>query len=82
MDQLVQFPETTSQCARDLAATDDEEFLVEDVLNHKRTRSGLRFLIKWEGYPDPTWEPPENLKDNISYEDYLEAHPKLKKHIA
>ena len=34
-------------------------------MDHKRTRRGTKFLVKWVGYPDATWEPEEFLKNEI-----------------
>lgn len=40
-----------------------QEFLVEQILDHKGPVSNRQFLIKWKGYSDEsnTWEPEENL---------------------
>lgn len=40
-----------------------EEWYVEKVVD-KRTRKGIEYLIKWEGFPDfeNTWEPIKNLE--------------------
>jgi len=46
---------------------DDDEFIVEKVLESKmmkKTRFGRTvkyYLIKWQGYSKPTWEPESNL---------------------
>ena len=42
-----------------------ERYIVEKILAHKRTRRGTKFLVKWVGYPDATWEPEEFLKNEI-----------------
>ena len=42
-----------------------ERYIVEKILAHKRTRRGTKFLVKWAGYPDATWEPEEFLKNEI-----------------
>ena len=36
---------------------------VEDVLQHKKAGRGLRMLVKWKGYDEPTWEPKANLRN-------------------
>jgi hypothetical protein len=40
-----------------------EEFEVQEVLDSKRTRGKLLYLVFWRGYPpsEATWEPVENL---------------------
>jgi len=46
-----------------LRSTAAVEYEVESVLEHKgSTVRDLRYLVKWVGYPDPTWEPLANLK--------------------
>ncbi len=39
------------------------EYEVENILDHRTSRNGTTFLIKWQGYPmeDNTWEPEKNL---------------------
>lgn len=36
-------------------------YTVEEILAHKFTQTGRKFLIKWEGYDTPTWEPEKHL---------------------
>ena len=38
-------------------------YIVEAVLKSRRVNNGTRYLVKWRGYPEPTWEPDRNLKD-------------------
>ena len=40
-----------------------ERFIVDSVLSDKRFRGKDQYLVKWEGYPEPTWEPKQNLLD-------------------
>ena len=42
-----------------------ERFFVEKILSHRRDRNGLKYLVKWIGYPDATWEPEKFLKNEI-----------------
>ena len=56
-----------------------EEFEVEDILDSRRYRRKLQYLIKWKGYgsDENTWEPVENLtrcKDLIK--EFHDRHPK------
>ncbi len=34
---------------------------VEDLLDHKNEHGSNHYLVKWKGFPDPTWEPDENI---------------------
>ena len=44
-----------------------EEYEVEEVINHRKRRCGrttkIEYLILWKGYPEHemTWEPEENV---------------------
>jgi hypothetical protein len=40
----------------------EEMYLVEDILEERGKGRRKQYLVKWEGYPDPTWEPASNLK--------------------
>ena len=46
-----------------VVAGGDEGFLVENIVGHRKSRKGIEFLVKWQGYPssENTWEPRENL---------------------
>ena len=45
------------------AADDNDEFEVEDLLDHRSRRGSVEYLVKWKGYPvfESTWEPSTNL---------------------
>ena len=49
-------------------------YLVDDILSLKWERNKRSFLIKWEGYDDPTWEPEEQLRESEDFEFYLEQY--------
>ena len=34
-----------------------ERYIVERVLSHRTYRAKLQYLVKWQGYQEPTWEP-------------------------
>ena len=43
---------------------EDDEWEVEEVVKHRRTRDGrLEFLVKWQGVDaaENTWEPPSSF---------------------
>ena len=39
----------------------EEQYLVEKVLEVKKKNGRYEFLVKWVGYPEPTWEPRKHL---------------------
>ena len=54
-----------------LAAPDnDGEYAVERVLRHRRRGRGWLLLVKWLGWPEPTWEPLQHLQDAVALDDY------------
>lgn len=47
----------------DAPLDDNEVWEVEKILSHKKMRNGkYKYLIKWQGYDDPTWEIQDNLR--------------------
>ena len=40
-----------------------ERYIVSEVLNQRMYRGRKQYLVKWEGYADPTWEPEAYLMD-------------------
>ena len=52
-------------------ATDAEEYEIESILAHKKTKGGKnRYLVKWKGYTfeESTWEPAQNFKSSTLHE--------------
>ena len=45
-------------------AKDHEEYEIEHVMKHKKTKNGTQYYVLWKGYPlkEATWEPEENLE--------------------
>ena len=43
---------------------DHDEYEVERIMNHRKTKDGYKYFVLWKGYPieDSTWEPQENLE--------------------
>ena len=67
-----------------LSATDDNEYVVERILahkpvNNKRTLpiSQYFFEVKWQDFPDTTWEPYLGIRDLQPLEEYLVNHPEI-----
>ena len=46
---------------------EEVEYEVEEILDQKKGRGGSeKYLVKWEGYERPTWEPYNFVKDLIA----------------
>ena len=43
---------------------DNIEFEVEEILDSKLVRKTLKYLVRWVGYKELTWEPSELLKNS------------------
>jgi hypothetical protein len=50
-------------------------YIVEEILEERAKGSGKQYLVKWEGYPDPTWEPASHLKGNDALRTWRETRP-------
>jgi hypothetical protein len=68
-----------------IAAADLDEYVVEKILDHRppgadRTQplSKYFFLVKWEGFEEPTWEPYSGINKLEPLDLYSEEHPELK----
>ena len=53
----------------------EEEWEVEEILDSRRTRGWLQYLVKWRGFTDPTWEPEENLTEVEAVDIYHGRSP-------
>ena len=67
-----------------LAAQDLDEYVVEKILDHrpkttKRNQplSKYFFLVKWEDFDEPTWEPYNELRNLEPMDEYSRKHPEL-----
>ena len=54
------------------------EHLVDSIWAHemptkKRTVSGMKFLVKWKGWEEPTWQWWADMRDNAVAHEYLRA---------
>ena len=49
-------------------------YLVDDILSLKWERKKRFFLIKWEGYDDPTWEKEDILRESPDFIPHLEEY--------
>ena len=55
-----------------------ERFIVQSVLSERHFHRRRQFLVKWMGYPEPTWERAANLLDDsgnpiISLQNFLRS---------
>ncbi len=68
-----------------IAAADLDEYVVEKILAHRpegehRTKplSKYFFLVKWEDFEEPTWEPYSGISKLEPLDTYSDEHPGLK----
>jgi hypothetical protein len=56
----------------------EREFEVEAILDVRRRRRGRRSrmeaLVKWTGYPEPSWEPLSAVQGVSALDDYERTH--------
>ncbi|KAG9397030.1 Zinc knuckle [Carpediemonas membranifera] len=78
VDQVLPF-NTKSGLSRlkNLAASDEQTYVVQGIEKHRRRNGTLQLLVCWEGDYDPTWEPADGLRHVTAARDYLKSH-KLK----
>ena len=58
-----------------------ERYYVEKILSHRRDRHGLKYLVKWTGYPEATWEPERYLKNELGQDlEPLKSYKRLNPH--
>lgn len=55
-----------------------ERFIVQEVLSDRRYYGRQQYLVKWQGYEEPTWEPAVHLQDEsghsiVPLQNYLAA---------
>jgi len=53
----------------------EEAWEVEEILDSRRTRGWLQYLVKWRGFTDPTWKPEENLTEVEAVDTYHGRYP-------
>ena len=53
----------------------EEEWEVEEVLDARITRNRLRYLIRWKGYDEDTWEPADSVNGLEQVDRFHERYP-------
>jgi hypothetical protein len=68
-----------------LAATDLDEYVVEKILSHRPEGENRNqplfkyfFLVQWEDFDEPTWEPYSGVRNLEPMDTYSDQHPNLK----
>lgn len=66
-----------------LALTDTNTWLVERILDHKPksracAKTRRKFLVKWVGFTEPTWDTYDNLKHCQKLHEYAKQFKELK----
>ena len=51
------------------------EHEVDAVLDSRLRNGRQSYLVKWTGFPDPTWEPAENVDELRAVDEYHQRHP-------
>ena len=56
-----------------------DEFVIEEIKDSARFEGGVKYLVKWEGWPlkkDWTWEPFEHFSDPSELFEFHRLHPR------
>ena len=53
-----------------VAINSDGKYTIERILRHRRQGLGWRLLVKWLGWPEPTWEPLQQLQETTALDAY------------
>ena len=60
----------TSKDPSSVAINSDDEYTIERILRHRCQSRGWRLLVKWLGWPEPTWEPLQQLQEMTTLDAY------------
>ena len=52
-------------------------YIVEKIISHRVKNNNIEFLVKWQDYPDLTFEPLKNLKKCYIFHNYIKKHRDL-----
>ena len=53
-----------------VAINSNGEYTIVKILQHRRQGRGWRLLVKWLGWPEPTWEPLQQLQETTAFDAY------------
>ena len=65
------FPRRDAQVFHDVGQTNEEEWIVNEMIAHRWARNRLEFLVKWN-LGDSTWEPSSSCEELEALDRYLE----------
>ena len=54
-------------------ADDAEEYPIEKIIENKKEGRKHMFLVKWEGFRNPSWEPLKCVKETSVYQNYKQV---------
>ena len=51
---------------------DERQYIVQKILDERKTKNGTEYLVKWEGYShdESTWEPKKNLRCSTEIREF------------
>src|SRR5262249_366633 len=52
-----------------------EEYEVDEILDSKHVWRRIKYLVKWAGYDQPTWEPAESVDELRAVDVFHERYP-------
>jgi hypothetical protein len=61
--------------------TGDQEWEIDQILDHKTTRQRTTLLVKWTGYAQPTWEPLDAFLDTQALDHYESLHGPVRRGV-
>ena len=61
----------------------EEEYEVEEVLDSRRRRRKLQYLVKWKGYPDSDnqWVNQDDMSADLAIQDFQKRTPNRETHL-
>jgi hypothetical protein len=82
-DRLVLFHPSSTMTPIDIAARDNQEYVIDFISAHEgsaKHKPSLSFLVHWLGFEEEeaTWEPLQSLKDTEALEVYCRSNPQLR----
>jgi hypothetical protein len=66
------FPQRKQGRPEPIDVDGEDEYLVEKILDSKKVRGIVHYLVKWEGYPEEesTWEPEAMVADTVALDEW------------